>query len=83
MAAVTTNTGWPLAGLPSRAGCDPGACRYVDPDRDRPELTVFELGPDGRYAQVGLAAGATSFPARKPFVVDIVPERLVAGLFPR
>ncbi len=55
----------------------------VDPDRDRPELTVFEPGPDGMYVQVGLVTGATSFPARKPFAVDIVPERLVAGLFPR
>jgi Uma2 family endonuclease len=55
----------------------------IDQDRDRPELTVFELGPDGMYVQVGLVAGATSFPARKPFAVDIVPERLVAGPFPR
>jgi Uma2 family endonuclease len=55
----------------------------IDPDRDRPELTVFELGPDGRYAQVAQVAGPASFPARKPFAVDIVPEELVAGLFPR
>jgi Uma2 family endonuclease len=55
----------------------------LDPDPDRPELTVFELGPDGTYAQVGRVAGATSFPARKPFAVDIVPARLVAGLFSR
>jgi Uma2 family endonuclease len=55
----------------------------IDPDRDRPELTVFELGADGKFAQVAQVAGPTSFPARKPFAVEIVPARLVAGLFPR
>jgi Uma2 family endonuclease len=55
----------------------------IDPDRDRPELTVFELGPDGRYAEAGRVAGSTSFPAGKPFEVEVVPPRLVAGLFPR
>jgi Uma2 family endonuclease len=55
----------------------------IDPDRDRPELTVFELGPDGRYVQAARVGGTTSFPARKPFEVEIVPARLVAGLFPR
>jgi Uma2 family endonuclease len=55
----------------------------IDPDRDRPELTVFELGPDGSYLQAARVAGPASFPARKPFEVEIVPARLVAGLFPR
>jgi Uma2 family endonuclease len=55
----------------------------IDPDRDRPELTVFELGQDGEYVQAARVEGPTSFPARKPFEVEIVPARLVAGLFPR
>jgi Uma2 family endonuclease len=61
-----------------------GAPSYwiVDPDRDRPELTVFELdGPE--YREVARVAGATPFLARQPFEVEIVPARLVEGLFPR
>jgi Uma2 family endonuclease len=55
----------------------------IDPDPDRPELTVFELGPDGTYGQAGRVAGTTPFPAVKPFAAEIVPARLVAGLHPR
>jgi Uma2 family endonuclease len=54
----------------------------VDPDRDRPELTVFKLGK-ARYRQAGRVSGTTPFPAKEPFEVEIVPARLVAGLFPR
>jgi len=54
----------------------------VDPDPDRPELTVFELGADGRYEEVGRVHGATPFPAVRPFAVDIVPARLVEGVLP-
>jgi Uma2 family endonuclease len=54
----------------------------VNPDRDNPELIVFELGEKG-YEQVARVAGGASFPAKKPFEVEIVPARLVAGLFPR
>lgn len=54
----------------------------VNPDPDRPELTVFELAPT-RYAEVGHAVGARAFRAREPFNVEIVPAELVAGLFPR
>lgn len=54
----------------------------VDPNPDRPELTVFELGPAG-YALAGRVAGDHPFPAKKPFEVEIVPARLVAGLFQR
>lgn len=54
----------------------------VNPDRDEPELTVFELS--GReYQQAARVAGDTPFQARKPFDVEIVPARLVEGLFPR
>jgi Uma2 family endonuclease len=54
----------------------------VNPDRDAPELIVFELGDDG-YDEIAHVAGDSSFPAQKPFQVEIVPARLVAGLFPR
>jgi len=54
----------------------------VDPDPDRPELTVFELGADGRYEEAGRVHGPTPFRAVKPFTVDIVPARLVEGVLP-
>jgi Uma2 family endonuclease len=54
----------------------------VDPDPDEPDLTVFELGPDGRYVEKGRVHGHTPFRAVKPFAVDVVPARLVAGLLP-
>lgn len=54
----------------------------VNPDRDSPELIVFELGESG-YDQIARVTGDSSFPAKKPFGVEIVPARLVAGLFPR
>jgi Uma2 family endonuclease len=54
----------------------------VDPDPDNPELIVFELG-EGGYEEIAHVAGDSSFPALKPFQVEIVPARLVAGLFPR
>jgi Uma2 family endonuclease len=54
----------------------------VNPDRTNPELTVFELA-DGGYEQVAQVAGDTPFPAKRPFPVDVVPSRLVAGVGPR
>lgn len=54
----------------------------VNPDRDNPELIVFELADDG-YEEIAHVAGDSSFPALKPFQVEIVPARLVTGLFPR
>ncbi len=54
----------------------------VDPDPDRPQLTVFELGPAG-YALASRVAGDDSFLAKQPFDVEVVPARLVEGLFPR
>jgi Uma2 family endonuclease len=54
----------------------------VNPDRDAPELIVFELGESG-YEEIAHVAGDSSFPALKPFQVEIVPARLVTGLFPR
>jgi Uma2 family endonuclease len=54
----------------------------VDPNPDRPELTVFELAGNS-YELVTRVAGDTPFPAKRPFPVDVVPSRLVAGLTPR
>jgi Uma2 family endonuclease len=51
----------------------------VDPDLERPSLRAFELDGDC-YAQVAGATGSETFRARKPFSVEIVPERLVAKL---
>jgi hypothetical protein len=72
----------PPCGCAARAWWSPSYW-IIDPDRDRPELKVFELGPDGSYGPADRVAGPTSFPARRPFDVEIVPEMLVAGLFPR
>jgi Uma2 family endonuclease len=49
------------------------------PDASSPELIVFELR-DGRYAEAGQAAGASVLSAVRPFPVEVVPARLVAGL---
>ncbi|MBO0823272.1 MAG: Uma2 family endonuclease, partial [Actinobacteria bacterium] len=54
----------------------------VDPDPDRPELTVFEIGPSGRYEESGRFDGTSPFRANRPFAVDIVPARLVEGVLP-
>jgi Uma2 family endonuclease len=54
----------------------------VDPDPDRPELTVFELGSSGRYEEGIRVQGANPFRASKPFAVDIIPARLVEGVLP-
>ena len=53
----------------------------VVPDVDQPELIVFELF-DGRYQQVARVTGAKPFRAERPFPVEVVPARLVAGLLP-
>jgi Uma2 family endonuclease len=48
----------------------------VDPDGERPSLTVFELRR-GRYAQMAQATGKEAFEAARPFPVTIVPADLV------
>jgi Uma2 family endonuclease len=53
----------------------------VVPDPGQPELIVFELR-DGRYEQVARVVGDEPFRAERPFPVEIVPARLVAGLLP-
>jgi hypothetical protein len=51
----------------------------VDPDLDRPSLRAHELD-GGSYAEVAHVTGSEAFRARKPFDVEIVPDRLVAKL---
>jgi Uma2 family endonuclease len=53
----------------------------VIPDQGNPELIAFELR-DGRYEEAGRVGGDEPFGARRPFVVEVVPARLVAGLPP-
>jgi Uma2 family endonuclease len=48
----------------------------VEPDRDKPELTVFELR-DGKYRQVARVAGDEAFEAALPFAVTVTPSALV------
>jgi Uma2 family endonuclease len=48
----------------------------ISPERDRPDLTVFELR-SGKYELVAQAAGDDAFEAELPFPVRIVPSRLV------
>jgi Uma2 family endonuclease len=48
----------------------------VEPDRDKPELIVFELR-DGRYEQMARVAGDEAFRAVLPFPVTVVPSELV------
>ncbi len=52
----------------------------VVPDKDQPELIVFELR-DGKYEQVAQVTGDQAFIAKRPFPVEVSPARLVAGLF--
>ena len=48
----------------------------VEPDRDRPELTVFELR-SGAYEQATHVVGDEEYHAVVPFAVTIVPSKLV------
>jgi Uma2 family endonuclease len=53
----------------------------VDPNRDKPSLTVFELA-DGDYKQVAHVTGGQAWTADRPFPVRVVPADLVRGLRP-
>jgi Uma2 family endonuclease len=48
----------------------------VEPDRDKPELVVFELR-DGRYQEAARVAGDEAFRAELPFPVTVTPSALV------
>jgi Uma2 family endonuclease len=49
----------------------------IDPDRDRPELTVFSLR-DGKYVETAHVTGYAEYRAELPFAVTIEPSKLVA-----
>ena len=51
----------------------------VNPDPDRPSLTVFQRR-DGHDVQAIKVTGNDVFLAERPFRVEIVPARLLAGL---
>jgi Uma2 family endonuclease len=53
----------------------------VDPNRDKPSLTVFELA-DGDYKQIAHVPGGQSWTASQPFPVRVAPAGLVRGLRP-
>jgi Uma2 family endonuclease len=48
----------------------------VEPDRDRPELTVFQLR-SGAYEQTAHVTGDEEYHAVRPFPVTVVPSLLV------
>ena len=47
----------------------------LDPNPERPELTVFELR-DGNYQQIAQATGSNTARVQRPFQVEIVPAEL-------
>jgi Uma2 family endonuclease len=51
------------------------------PDVDQPELIAFELR-DGRFEQVAHVTGGQMFRAQRPFLVEVVPARLVSDMLP-
>lgn len=53
----------------------------VVPDVRRPQLTVFELA-DGEYEQAGQVTGDEALRVQRPFPVEVIPARLVAGIDP-
>jgi Uma2 family endonuclease len=53
----------------------------VVPDVGQPELMAFELR-EGRYEQVAHVTGGKPFRAARPFAVEVILARLVAGLLP-
>ena len=53
----------------------------IIPDAGKPELIAFELR-DGHYHEAARASGDEPFVAARPFAVEVVPARLVAGLAP-
>jgi Uma2 family endonuclease len=53
----------------------------VVPDADQPEVIAFELRKR-RYEQVAHVTGTKPFRQQRPFPVEVVPARLVAGLLP-
>jgi Uma2 family endonuclease len=54
------------------------AYRIVEPSRDRPELTVFELR-SGAYEQTAHVIGGEEYRAAVPFRAIIAPSKLVTA----
>lgn len=54
----------------------------VVPDLDKPEVIGFEMAA-GRYREAAHVTGDVTFAAVRPFPIEVVPSRLVAGLQPR
>jgi len=59
-----------------------GVASYWLVDPDEPSMTVLELGPDGRYAEVAQGSGDDQVVVGRPFPVTVVPSALRAGLDP-
>ena len=53
----------------------------VAPDPGMPELIAFELS-NGHYREAAHVRGDEPFAATRPFPLEVVPSRLVAGLKP-
>jgi Uma2 family endonuclease len=53
----------------------------VDPDPDKPSVTVFELGADG-YVELAQAVGDAELVVDRPFPIRFRPADLIAGLRP-
>jgi len=75
MCAVSIAEAWPARGRPF------GVQSYwiVDPEPRLPSLTAFELR-DGRHAPLARVAGGEILRARRPFGVEVVPARRLAGV---
>ena len=58
-----------------------GSYWVVVPDLDKPEVIGFELA-GGRYREAAHVTGDETFAAVRPFPIEVVPSRLVAGLQP-
>ncbi len=50
-----------------------------DPDPREPSLTAFERR-DGQYATLAKVTGLQRLEAERPFPVEVIPARLLAGL---
>jgi Uma2 family endonuclease len=60
-----------------------GTASYWVVDPEPPGgLTVFELDPKGRYAEVANVRGDEKFTAERPFPLTVIPARLLDGLRP-
>ena len=53
----------------------------VDPNPDKPSLTVFDLA-DGNYKEIAQVTGGQAWTASRPFPVQLIPADLVRGLRP-